>query len=211
MKKSFTVAILLALGIAPVLASAYAERGLGVNANVNANISVHSTTTGTTTRDHEGDRDNDDEGHGGVMAGVKGELHGGLRSEFVRANLHAAVEVFGATINRLNKIITRVEARITKIHAAGGNTTEAQSDVTLAKSNIADAQVQVGILTSFNVSTTTSTTTLAANLQAARAAAKKGREDLTSAKQNLMKAVQALVKVEVGLKASTTAHYQDND
>ncbi len=207
MKKSLTLALFLVLGFGPAVAPVLAEGGVGINANIKANVSVgvgsNGTTTGTSTKDR-GENE-------GVIAELKGDLRGGLRADLVTARLRAAEMVFTATINRFDRIITRIQSRLGKISAAGGSVTEAQADVNLAKGNIADAEAQLTILANINISGSTSTTTLAANFQAAKAAAKKAREDLETAKQNLIKAVQVMVKVEVGLHANATTTAGENN
>ncbi|MBX4189562.1 hypothetical protein KW785_03150 [Candidatus Parcubacteria bacterium] len=203
MKRSVTLALLLALGLGPILASAN-ESEIGVSTNIKAKVSLNSgkgsttsTTTGTSTKERGDDKS--------VVGKIKAELKGSIRADMVRANISAAAEVYKATIARLQKIITRVESRMAKVSTAGGSTTEAQAQVNLAKADIVDAQAQINIFTSVDLSTTTATSTIETNYKTARAAAVKAREDLTAAKKSLMKALQSLVKVEVGLKGSASS------
>jgi hypothetical protein len=189
MKRSVTLALLLALGMGPAVIPVFAEDGLGLKANIKTNVSInsgiHSSTTSTSTA---GDRGED---RGGLIGNIKAEIKGsgGLHADLVRANIKVADRIFTATIDRLDKIIVRINSRLAKLDAAGGSTTEAKGDVSLAQGNITDAKAQISIFSSIDLSTTTSTSTstLATNYQAARVAAVKARESLTLAKQNLMR------------------------
>ncbi|HEY4505168.1 MAG TPA: hypothetical protein VJG67_00550 [Candidatus Paceibacterota bacterium] len=65
---------------------------------------------------------------------------------------------FGATIERENKILSKIESRIEKIKTAGGNTTEAEKMVVEAKTHLTEAQVAFETLKVVVESTTITTT-----------------------------------------------------
>jgi len=95
-----------------------------------------------------------------------------------------------ATIDRLEKIIVRIESRIEKVKGEGGNTTEVESFVALAKENLANANVAVDTFSQLDLSG--SAGTVLENSDIIRAAAIEAREDIRAARENLVKAVRAL-------------------
>jgi hypothetical protein len=121
-----------------------------------------------------------------------------LRSDIVKIRVSNTARVITATITRLEKITERIQSRLTKVQANGGTTTQAQVLVDAAKVNIADAKVQVGIIASLQVGSTTSSTTAATNFEGIKAAAKVARESLESARQNLMKSVRYIQGLHLG-------------
>lgn len=95
-----------------------------------------------------------------------------------------------ATIDRLEKIIVRIESKIEKIKGEGGSTAEAESFVALAKENLADAKVAVDTFSALDLSG--STDTVRENSDTIRAAAAEAKADLRDARSNLVEAVKAL-------------------
>jgi hypothetical protein len=57
--------------------------------------------------------------------------------------------VFGASLNRFDKIIAKMEAQIATDKAAGKDTTKAETDLAEAKKDLADARTLVGTGESF--------------------------------------------------------------
>ena len=100
-------------------------------------------------------------------------------------------EVILATIARLERIIERIESRIEKIKARGGETTEAEGFVATAKDNLADATEAVN-----NFPTDFTSDKAQKNFETIRAAAAVAKESIRTAHTNLKNAVRSLRAVE---------------
>ncbi|MDP2641922.1 MAG: hypothetical protein Q8P21_01360 [bacterium] len=111
-----------------------------------------------------------------------------------------------ATIERLEKIIVRIESRIDKVEARGGVTTETEAFVAAARANLSEARVTVEAFANIDLSGDQARE----NFERIRAAAREAREDVRTAHQNLMMAVRTLGSVEgnAGANASTTTTVQ---
>lgn len=122
----------------------------------------------------------------------------------VRAQV--AIRVFEATIVRLETLVGRIDSRITKLSQLGASTTEATAFVGAAKTSINSAKAHIVLLKSIDLRAGTSTATSTditteaktnrPNLDKLKAEVKATREDLTNAKQSLMRAVTAIKKIE---------------
>lgn len=127
------------------------------------------------------------------------------RVEFQRAAAERRVEnaarVILATIERLEKIINRIESRIAKIQARGGATSEAEASVALAKGNLADARASVNAFINIDLSSEIAQD----NFEKVRAAAAEAREHLRAAHRNLMMAVRSLSAVEASTEVNSSA------
>lgn len=110
-----------------------------------------------------------------------------------------------ATIERLERIITRIESRIDKIQERGGNTAEARGYVTLAKGNLVDARVAVDAFANLSLSGDSARE----NFETIRAAIAEAKEHIRVAHRNMMMAVRSLkgpnTGVEVEGEATSTA------
>ena len=116
-----------------------------------------------------------------------------------------ASKTLSATIERLEKILSRVESRIAKVKAEGGVTTEAEGFVAEAKVHLSQAQQGIEVFASLNLTADKAQ----ANFETIRAAAATVKEELKAAHENLMKAARALkgpkagVNVEAGAQVET--------
>lgn len=131
----------------------------------------------------------------------------GMRMNFkvdiAKHQAEIAGKVFQATLDRMSTLITRIESRIAKIKAAGGDTSPAESSVAAAKADITDAKAHIAIITSTDISG--ATTTAATRFEAVKTEAMSVRKDLIDAKQNLMRAVQSLHGLGDGEDKSATS------
>lgn len=127
------------------------------------------------------------------------------RTEFQREIAMRKAEntarVISATIERLEKIITRIESRIDKVRARGGVTLEAEGYVAAARNNLSDARVSVNAFASIDLSGETAQD----NFERVRAIAAEAREHIRAAHQNLMLAVRTLGSVEVSVEVTADA------
>ncbi len=123
-----------------------------------------------------------------------------------KVRLEVAVRVFEATIKRLDTLTGRIDSKLTELNGRGASTTVATTFVTAAKADLANAKTHIETLRLVDLSigstsaTSTGTTTLATNIKVSfdkiKSEAKIIRESLVSAKQNLMRALTAIKKME---------------
>ena len=98
-----------------------------------------------------------------------------------------------ATIERLEKIMARIESRIVKVEERGGDTNEAKGFIALALDNLVDARVAVDAFVNLDLSSDKARE----NFELVRAAAAEAREHIHAARENLLKAIRSLRSVEV--------------
>ncbi|HRH25341.1 MAG TPA: hypothetical protein PLD99_00080 [Parcubacteria group bacterium] len=126
----------------------------------------------------------------------------GEKSVKVRADV--AVRVLEATITRLETLATRIDSRIAKIGSTGTSTTEATGFVASARTDIGTAKTHIanikGIDLSSDTASSTATSTNKVNRDKIKSEAKLAKEALVSAKQNLMKALNAIKRIEASLR-----------
>lgn len=200
-----TPLILLALGFATPALADTATAKTSVNSNDSKRIEIKTQIQNDRAElktEVQTDRENLKNNVKDMREEVKDQIHdarGEFRKDVAKVRVTETTKLFTSTIARIQKIVTRVESRLQKLQTAGGSITEPQASVNLAKANLADAQVQVTALSAIDLSTT-STTTAATNFETIKALAKKAREDLESARQNLLKAVMSIMTLEKSLK-----------
>ncbi len=126
----------------------------------------------------------------------------GEKSVKVRADV--AVRVLEATITRLETLATRIDSRITKLGSTGTSTSEATGFVASARTDISTAKTHIanikGIDLSGDTASSTATSTNRVNRDKIKSESKLAREALVSAKQNLMKALNAIKRIEAPLR-----------
>lgn len=118
-----------------------------------------------------------------------------FREDIAKRKVENTERVITITIERLERIIVRVESRIAKIKAQDGVTTESEDSVSVAKGHLADAKASLAVFVSIDLSGETAES----NFERIRAVAAEVREHIRAAHQNLMIAVRSLSSVEVGL------------
>lgn len=147
----------------------------------------------------------DSRGRAGATSTNSTERRVEMQQDLAKEKAERTAKVLLATIGRLEKIITRIESRITKIQARGGNTIEAQSFVSAAKRNLTDARVAVDAFANLDLSGSTARD----NFKTVRVAATEAREQIRTAHRNLMMATRALKGPNTGIererKATSTA------
>ncbi|OHA89619.1 MAG: hypothetical protein A3C70_02590 [Candidatus Zambryskibacteria bacterium RIFCSPHIGHO2_02_FULL_43_14] len=128
-----------------------------------------------------------------------------MQRSLVKRKVEHVTKVILATIERLEKIVIRIESRIAKIQERGGDTTEAEGFVAVAKGNLADARVAVEVFATLDLFDSA----VAKNFETVRAAAAEAKEHIRAAHRNMMMAVRALKGPNTGVKreerATTTA------
>ena len=144
----------------------------------------------------------------GSSTGAKGGFLGNIAGQRVK-NIY---RLFEATVNRFEKLITRIESRMDKIKDAGGVTTEAEASLLIAKDSLAKAEADLVLLGNLGLgkgsttnATTTASTTNSVNLDQAKVLATQIRDSLRSVKENLMKTVRSLIEVQKTVKVNANA------
>ncbi len=108
-----------------------------------------------------------------------------------------AKEMFGAMINRLEKLADRVQSRIEKVKSAGGNTTESERFLADARVHISEAKTSLEAFVSVDLSADK----LTENFSRIRGVGTQVKTHLKEAHTALVKAVRAL---KMGFKGSAT-------
>lgn len=124
-----------------------------------------------------------------------------FQQDIAKRKVEYVTRVILATIERLEKIAVRIESRITKVKAEGGDTSSSEASVALARQNLLDARASVATFVTLDLSNDKARE----NFERIRTAASTTRELIRSAHQNLMKAVRALGAVKVKVEINTSA------
>lgn len=124
-----------------------------------------------------------------------------MQMSLAKRKVSHVTKVILATIERLEKIIVRIESRIAKIQERGGNTAEAENFVVLTKENLADARIAVDVFANLDLSGSTAAT----NFETIRAAAAEAKEHIRAAHRNMMMAVRALKGPNTGIEREERA------
>ncbi len=115
-----------------------------------------------------------------------------IREDLAKRKLANTVRLMRAAIVRLENAIKRIEARITKVDEQGGDTTEAESYIALAKTDLGKAKQVVDTFSSIEPTGFT----LQENFERIRIAAAQARELIRSAHKNTMLALRSLMKAD---------------
>lgn len=124
------------------------------------------------------------------------EINTNILNNRVRIDLR----VFTATANRLDKIIARIESRVAKIQAAGGNTTNIEAYVNTGKTQLSEARTDITTISNVDLSSATSSTTVRTLLTTIKADAVKARDALKASRASLIQAVTLIMNVETKVK-----------
>ncbi|MDZ4205917.1 MAG: hypothetical protein U1C12_01760 [Patescibacteria group bacterium] len=119
-----------------------------------------------------------------------------FQQNIAKRKVEHTAKVILATIERLEKIIVRIESRIIKVKARGGVTSESEGFVAAAKVNLSDARIAVNAFASIDLSSDKA----AENFERIRTAAAEAREHIRAAHQNLMMAIRSLGSIEINVK-----------
>lgn len=218
MKKGYLVPIVLSVFVFGTVSQTFAQEydyGVGLGARATTSTEVKPLRTGVGTRTDikldisaniEARRAEADARREALRAEAearRAEARARM-TEFRRDTAERRVQntarVITGIIEHLNKIILRIESRIAKIKARGGDTTESESFVAMAKQNLADAKVAVDAFVAIDLSTGEAE----ANFERIRALAAEAREHIRAAHQNLMKAVRSLSSIEINVEAGAS-------
>ena len=101
--------------------------------------------------------------------------------------------VMKATVERLGKIISRLESKIEKVKSRGGNTSESERLVVEAKAHLSEATTSINTFANIQLSGET----IKENFERIRTLATEAREHLRATHESLLMAVRALNAVEV--------------
>lgn len=109
-----------------------------------------------------------------------------FRADIAKQRSSVAERVFLANIERLEKLVERVESRLAKLdEAEASQIAEAEGFVALAKAKIVEAQEHIGSLDDIEISNSET-------FEFVKETIKATREALVEAKQNLMQAVRVM-------------------
>ncbi len=137
----------------------------------------------------------------------RAEIKEEVQNKRVDNKINAVHLRFQATIERQEGIVARVESRLAKIKAEGGNTTEAEKILTEAKGHIAEAKKALENLKTI-AGTNTASTTPQASFETLKNASAEIHKHLKASQDSLSKLVERMkvikVKVNNQLKATTT-------
>ena len=119
-----------------------------------------------------------------------------FQQNVAKRKVEKTAKVILATIERLEKIIVRIESRIAKVKARDGNTTESERFVAAARLNLSDARIAVDAFAGIDLSGEKA----ADNFERIRVAAAGAREHIRAAHENLMLTVRSLGSVETDVE-----------
>lgn len=116
-----------------------------------------------------------------------------IQQDIAKRKAEHSAKVMAATIERLENIIARIESRIEKVKAAGGNTAESERFVAEAKANLSEAKVSLEAFASVDLSADKARE----NFSRVRAVAAEVKIHLRAAHTSMMNAVRVLKSVNV--------------
>lgn len=152
----------------------------GVRANVKANIEARRASTTERIQEMRANMM--------MRKASSTERRVEMQQGLAKRKAENVARVIKATIERLEKIILRIESRIAKVEAQGGDTSESKAFVAAAKVNLADAKLAVDAFASLDLTSDKASE----NFEKVRVAAAEAKEYIRSAHQNLMMAVRSL-------------------
>jgi hypothetical protein len=132
--------------------------------------------------------------------GERKEVRAEFSSRVLSNKIRSEVKVFTATANRLDKIVARIEARIVQIKAAGGVTTDIETNLNVGKTKLAEARTHISEFSLIDLSSATSSTTARTLLGTIKEHASKAKEALKASHSALIKAVSLMQGVEKKVK-----------
>src|SRR3989344_3543684 len=123
-----------------------------------------------------------------------------FQQDVAERKVEHVTKIMLATIERLERIIVRIESRIAK-EARGGSVSESKSFVAAAKVNLSDAKIVIETFSSIDLSSEKAQD----NFEKIRVATSEAREHIRATHNNLMLAVRTLssVEIDVGEEDST--------
>lgn len=123
-----------------------------------------------------------------------------FQQDIAKRKVEKTTRVILATIERIDKIIIRLESRMAKVKTRGGDIVESERLVALAKTNLTEARAAVEAFTTIDLSSDKAVD----NFERIRTAAAGARELIRRARENLMLSVRALHSIETDTDATST-------
>ena len=160
------------------------ERRLSATTSATVKAGVRATSTATSTD--------------------KAARREAFQKEIAKKKAEKTARVMAATVERLEKLLTRIESRIAKIKAEGGVTVEAEVAIAAAKADILKAKAEIAAFATLELSGDNAQE----NFERVRTVAKEVKEIIKSVHTNLTKAVRSLnlsAKSKVDAAATSTA------
>ncbi len=124
------------------------------------------------------------------------DSRGEIKKEIASKRVNQTLKVYTEAANRLDKIVVRIEARIAKIKAAGGDTTAIQTSLDLGKTKLAEARAGIAAFAAIDVSSATSTSTAQTLFNTVKIAAAKAKEALKVAHSSFVKTITLIQGAE---------------
>lgn len=189
------IAIVFALLLVSTTTQVHAQGlNLGADVRVDTRVNLGTNSTGTNATGTRGDSRSE------VRAQVRADMEARRASSTERrvafqievAKRQAAnvARVLTATVNRLEKIIDRIESRIEKVKAEGRATLEAEASIEAAEENLADAKASIALLGTLELEGERAQE----NFEEVRMAAAEAKAHIRLAHRNLVKAITSLAK-----------------
>ncbi|KKU50236.1 MAG: hypothetical protein A3F53_01070 [Candidatus Zambryskibacteria bacterium RIFCSPHIGHO2_12_FULL_48_10] len=113
-----------------------------------------------------------------------------LQSNIAKKRAVNTSRVLTATVERLGNIATRIESRIAKVKAAGGDVTQSEAAIAEARNHLSLAKTSISAFTSIDLSTGD----VREKYDRVKAVAAEVKTHLREAHRSLMKAVVSLKK-----------------
>lgn len=130
-----------------------------------------------------------------------------VREDLAKRKLVNTVRLMRAAIERLENAIKRIEARIAQVDEKGGDTTEAERYIALAKTDLGKAKEVVEAFSRIEPTGFS----LQENFERIRTAAAQARELIRSAHKNTMSALRALMTANAQVDDSDDDSDNDED
>lgn len=139
------------------------------------------------------------------------DKRGEIKKEVAAKRVSQTLKVYTEAADRLDRIVVRIESRIAKIKAAGGDTTAIQTSLDLGKTKLAEARANIAAFAAIDVSSATSTSTAQTLFNSMKVAAAKAKEALKVAHASLVKTITLIQGLEKTVKVKEAKEDRDDD
>jgi len=123
-----------------------------------------------------------------------------FKTEMAKVRLEKTIKIFVATANRLDKIVTRIESRISKIEAAGGKVGDIRISLDLSKAKLVEARTEIEVFATTELSSATSTTAAKGLFEDVKIAAFKAKVSLKAVHASLVETITLIRGMEKTIK-----------
>lgn len=138
------------------------------------------------------------------------DKRGEIKKEIASKRVEQTLKVYTEAADRLDKIVIRIESRIAKIKAAGGDTTAIQTSLDLGKTKLAEARADIAAFAAIDVSSASSTSTAQTLFNTVKTSAAKAKEALKVAHASLVKTVTLIQGSEKTIKVKEDGESDKN-